>query len=219
MDKPTAPLERSLTNYHLKLLAALLMTIDHIGAVLLPEVESLRVIGRLSFPLFVWLLVQGEAHTRNFSRYAWRLFLWGCISQYFYWLAFRSDQLNILFTLLLGLLCLRGARVAPEWQLAIWVAGAGLATIARMDYAGYGILIIALLSHFQRHLLWWLGWLVLHIAFAIALPPFGFSQFPAVFAPLILISASGQQGARARWFYLFYPVHLLVLVLVRAYLS
>ncbi|MEP0957146.1 TraX family protein [Microcoleus sp. FACHB-1515] len=219
MEKSRLPI-RSLTQYHVKLIAALLMVLDHVGAILYPDVEGLRVIGRLSFPLFAWLLTQGEAHTRHFGRYAWRLFIWGCLSQYIYWRAFGvPGQLNILFTLLVGLLCLRGARVAPAWQVAIWLAGAGVATVANMDYWGYGILIIAMLAQFQRHLLWWIGWIGLHVMLAIALPNFGTSQFPAIFAPLILISTSGRQGAKARWFYLFYPGHLLILILIRAYLS
>ncbi|NEQ22571.1 MAG: TraX family protein [Microcoleus sp. SIO2G3] len=193
------------------------MVVDHVGAILYPDIEGFRVIGRLSFPLFAWLLGQGELHTRHFWRYALRLLIWGCISQYIYWLAFGVPQLNILFTLLVSLLCLRGARMAPEWQVAIWLAGAGIATAANMDYWGYGILIIAMLAQFQHHLLWWIGWIGLHIVLAIALPGFGTSQFPAIFAPLILISTNGRQGAKARWFYLFYPLHLLILVFIRTY--
>lgn len=79
-----------LNNYQIKLLAAILMVIDHIGVVLLPKVVLLRMIGRLSFPLFAWLLTQGERHTRNFQRYCSRLFFLGLVSQPFYLLALEA---------------------------------------------------------------------------------------------------------------------------------
>ena len=62
-----------LTNYHLKLLAAATMVIDHVGVVFYPDNDWLRIVGRISFPLFVWLLVQGETHTRNVWQYGLRL--------------------------------------------------------------------------------------------------------------------------------------------------
>ncbi|MEL7228229.1 MAG: TraX family protein, partial [Cyanobacteria bacterium J06576_12] len=85
-----------LTGYHLKLIAALTMLMDHVGYVFYPDVEVLRVIGRVSFPVFVWLLVQGEAHTKNVWRYGARLGMLALVSQPVYNAAFDVSQLNIL---------------------------------------------------------------------------------------------------------------------------
>ena len=62
-----------LTSYHLKLIAALTMVVDHIGVLFYPHLDWLRMIGRVSFPLFIWLLTQGEAHTKDIWRYGLRL--------------------------------------------------------------------------------------------------------------------------------------------------
>jgi len=64
----------------LKWIAIITMTIDHIGAILFPEFEVLRVIGRLSFPLFAYLLILGMENTRNIRNYFTRLFIFALIN-------------------------------------------------------------------------------------------------------------------------------------------
>lgn len=193
------------------------MAIDHVGYVFFPNEIGFRIVGRLSFPLFAWLLVQGEAHTRSVPKYALRLFGLGLISQPLYRLAFDGvEDLNILFTLLLGLGCLRLARLYPQWQLLTWVCGCLLAGVTNVDYGGYGIAVIALLWKFQPEVGWWLGWGLLHFVLVwIFLPELGSFQAPAVLAPLFVQFANHQSGKKARWFYLFYPLHLLVLLLIK----
>src|SRR5450759_5584692 len=72
----------------LKLVAIVSMTIDHVGAILLPQVGWLRIIGRVAFPLFAYQLAAGYLHTRNLARYALRLAVWGLIAQPVYMIAF-----------------------------------------------------------------------------------------------------------------------------------
>lgn len=203
-----------LTNYQIKILAALLMVIDHVGLVFFPQLVVLRFIGRLSFPLFAWLLTQGEAHTRNIWRYGIRLFVLGLISQPFYWLTFESNSFNILFTLLLGLVGLRVARSRPVLEFPVWISCGFLAEAINVDYGLYGIALIALIGRLQISPLWWMLWLSLHLL-AVGLPTLGAFQFPAVATPLIWLAANHQLGAKARWFYLFYPVHLFIIWLVK----
>lgn len=187
------------------------MLVDHIGMILFPSIVILRVIGRFSFPLFILLLVDGEKHTRNFGRYCLRLLLLGIVSQPIFGLVNPSNTWNILFTLLLGLLCLRLARVLPRWQLLIWLIGSTIAQILHVDYGAYGIVAIALIGSMRSSITWWIGWIALHLGVLIIIPHFGTSQFPAIFAPLLLNLANHQPGQKGRWFYLFYPLHLLAL--------
>lgn len=205
-----------MSNYQIKLLAAALMVVDHIGAVFFSEILGLRVLGRLSFPLFCWLLVQGEAHTKNFQQYAVRLLVLGIVSQPIYQLIFQVQRLNIFFTLLIGLICLRAARQAPRFQVLSWVGGGVLAEVSSAEYGAYGIGVIALLKYLQPgKIWWWVSWILLHLILLIAQHFLGQFQLPAIAAPLILQMVNYQPGAKARWFYLFYPVHLLVLYLIK----
>lgn len=58
-----------MSTFQLKLLAVVLMVIDHIGYFLMPSNLILRIIGRLSFPLFAFLIVKGYKYTSNSKRF------------------------------------------------------------------------------------------------------------------------------------------------------
>lgn len=213
---------RSITNYQIKLLAAVLMVVDHIGAILFPGADVLRFIGRYSFPLFCWLLVQGEAHTRNFWKYLVRLLVMALLTQPIYNLVLlkgANDQWNILLTLAIGLVCLRIARLRPALQIPCWIAGAAIAYLIPVDYSYYGIGIIALIRYFEPTALWWTAWLLLHFGLVLVEPGWGAAQAPAIVSPVFFLMANGQQGKRARWFYWFYPGHLVVLYAIQQMLT
>ena len=88
----------------LKLIACITMLIDHIGAVFFPSLILLRIIGRLSFPIYCFLLAEGAAHTKHAPRYALRLLLCALISELPYDLAFS------------GKLTLDPARYCVSWD-------------------------------------------------------------------------------------------------------
>ena len=54
-----------LSNFQLKMIAIITMTIDHIGLVFFPGVAAFRIIGRLAFPIFAFLIAEGCSHTKN----------------------------------------------------------------------------------------------------------------------------------------------------------
>ncbi|HEY9764386.1 MAG TPA: TraX family protein [Trichocoleus sp.] len=201
-----------LTNYHLKLIAAVTMLIDHIGAVFYPDTDWFRAVGRVSFPLFIWLLVQGEAHTRNVWRYGLRLGLLGLVSQPIYQLTFGVTDLNILFQLLVGLVCLRLARNQTWFQVPIWLAGAALTELLNINYGSYGIALVLIIRYFRPPIVGWLLWVGFHLVWVWQAGSF---QLPAVVTPVFFAWANGERGAKARWFYGFYPGHLALLSLVR----
>ena len=96
-----------LNSYQLKCIAIITMLIDHIGAVLFPENLVLRYIGRISFPIFCFLLAEGFYHTKNVKKYMMRLAVFAVLSEIPYDLAFRNTYIeftrqNVFFTLLIG---------------------------------------------------------------------------------------------------------------------
>jgi hypothetical protein len=95
----------------LKVIALIAMTADHVGvrfdyALPLGVLYVLFAIGGVTFPTLAYLLTEGYLHTRNFKNYALRLFIFALISIIPYAIVF-GPQLNVLFTLLLGLLIIR----------------------------------------------------------------------------------------------------------------
>ena len=96
-----------LDSFQLKCIAILTMFIDHMGAVFFPGELMFRYIGRIAFPIFAFLLVEGYFHTRDVRRYMLRLGLFAVISEIPYYLAFRETILefehqNMFYTLFIG---------------------------------------------------------------------------------------------------------------------
>ncbi len=107
----TSPTHR---NDALKIIALLTMLIDHIGAIFFPEQLLWRTIGRIAFPIFSWQLVEGFVHTSSRSKYALRLFLFGCVSQVPYMflnpdIIMHPLHINIIFQLFSGIVLLFAA--------------------------------------------------------------------------------------------------------------
>ena len=82
----------------LKISAALTMLIDHIGIILLPQFEVFRIIGRISFPIFAYMIAEGCYYTRNKLRYFAGIFSLGVVCQVVYSLESKDKYLGILIT-------------------------------------------------------------------------------------------------------------------------
>lgn len=123
----------------IKIFAYLLMFIDHVGAYLLPEVPIMRLIGRLSFPLFAWLIGVGVLNTKNYEKYFLRLMVFALISQYPFSLVFPG-KLNVLFTLLLGAMSLKAKNIYITVVLVV------ISEYLKCDWGGIGVVLISLVG-------------------------------------------------------------------------
>ncbi len=212
-----------LTGGQLKVLALITMAVDHVGAVLFPEYPVLRMIGRLSFPIYAFLLVEGFFHTRDVRRYFMWLLGFTVLSEIPYDLAFNetwfyAERQNIFFTLSLGLGVMWILEKSGEWPekiveilLAMW-----LAELVHADYGYRGILLILIFYVFRgRRLFVCAGeavWNFLWIS--------GIQRYGALAAfPIGLYNGKRGRGKSRPgtkcFFYVFYPVHLLVLYIIK----
>ena len=222
----------------LKILAVISMLIDHTGATVLrvlprysvvssvPELSRLisrmyyysRRFGRLAFPIYCFLLVEGFLHTRDVRKYAARLFIFALISEFPFDFALHHAQpfmekQNVYFTLLIGLLVLWGVRELSgciPGQLALMCMGMFLAKAMNTDYRFYGVFLIEALYilRFSR-LLQCLG--------GGAYMQYEKMPTPLAFIPVFLYN--GKRGRQMKYFYYwFYPAHLLILGLITYYL-
>lgn len=203
-----------LNSFQLKWIAVITMIIDHTGAVLFPGNMVFRYIGRIAFPIFCFLLVEGFFHTRDVRKYMLRLGIFALISEIPYDLAFRDtafefEHQNVFFTLLVGVLMMYALEQSREWPvkvtevlLAMWAAD-----LLCADYRFKGILLIAVYYFFRRY-----RW-EKHAAGAVwNLLWNGNVQMYGAVATIFLVFYNGEKGASMKYFfYLFYPLHLLVL--------
>ena len=211
-----------MSSFKLKLLAILTMLLDHIGVILFPNILWLRLIGRLAFPLFAFFITEGFRKTSDVKKYIQRLFILALVSQLPYWTAFGMDAgLNIFFTLTMGLLGLylrdKYSTDFPVFLLAI------LAFIIDASYNVYGVLLIYVIHITRNNIKKMFGYFsLLHVIYylvLLVLPYYNFKtflmQFPALLTIILFKFYNGKLGYSAKnFFYLFYPVHLLVLVFI-----
>jgi len=206
------------------------MTIDHIGAILYPELTILRIIGRLSFPIFSYLLVLGVESTRNVRNYLIRLFLFALISQVPFSLALGYTpfnlveyQLNIFFTLAIGVIILH----RPLLIIIPFMASLFL----NIDFGVYGFIMITFTGFLKESKKYGILSLIMLNFISILLWE---TQIYALFAlPLILLHMDGYFTKwiirlgnddekiiyptwRKYFFYAYYPLHLTILYLIKA---
>lgn len=211
----------------LKSIAAVTMTIDHIGLLFTHGTLYffLRCIGRLAFPLYAFLIAQGAVYTHSRLRYAVRLFLCGLVSEpvfdrVFYGSWWQPAHQNVLWTLLLGLLSLYvadgliGALKCGNFgcHTAVYLLSAAVfACAAQMlgsDYGWYGVAIVVLFYMLRAYPA------VGCAAMSVLSLARGGLQAMAVCAALPVLLYNGKKGRAGRWFYFYYPGHLAILGLL-----
>ena len=212
----------------LKGIAIITMTVDHVGAILYPEITFLRIIGRLSFPLFAYLLILGIESTRNIRSYFTRLFLFSFISQVPFFLALEYEPfgyLNIFFTLSFGLLFVHFFKKTSVYAIVPLFAS----FILPIDYGVYGIAMIGCMYILKEDTKFGVAALVL--LNALFLVPWN-SQFLSILAiPFILLHKKSslkikretdEKATIPLWikyfFYVYYPLHLALFYIIKTYL-
>ena len=93
-----------LSGNNLKIFAAISMAIDHMGVILFPDAMLFRIIGRIAFPIFAFLISEGCRYTKNKVRYFFVMTLFAVVFQTFYALFTADMYLNIFFTLSFSIL-------------------------------------------------------------------------------------------------------------------
>lgn len=235
----------------LKIIACLLMLIDHMGAALFPQVIILRMIGRLSFPIFAYLIAMGYSKTNSFFKYLYRLLIFGAASQIPFSLAFseqpsvhsffdflrfligRPDpHLNVFFTLAIGLLAIRIWDIGdskPFKTVTVLVLGI-TAEVFYTDYGIYGVaMILAFYVFRDSKIKTFISQAIVYILFNASQIIFYMYEFPgaaidlawfiqalSLLALIFIFNYNGNKGKDLKYlFYAFYPVHLLVIGLIK----
>ncbi len=227
----------------LKIVAIIAMLIDHTAATILERMLStnanellywvyfiMRLIGRIGFPIFCFLLVEGFLHTKNKVKYTLRLGAFAFISEIPFDLALfgkamNFDYQNVFFTLWIGMLVMIGIQfieskkeisVVPRVAMNVLLLVVGMLAgyFLKRDYGYWGVLTIVIMYFFRKRkmLSTTLG--------CVTLTVMSLMEITAFFAMIPIYFYNGTRGIRMKYFfYLFYPVHLLILYLICVYMG
>lgn len=213
-------LYRFLSGSALKVIAVVSMTIDHVAYYILDQqlgmddtwlYETMRCIGRLAFPIFAFLIVEGYHHTRHIGRYMLALLMTAIISEIPWQMLGNEGSHNVVFTLLLGLVTIF---LVDHIHDALWlmlletVLFAIIATMLNTDYTWHGIGLIMMFYLFREHRA---------VAFIFGFPfLIDYGIVGSAIGMAIPLMYSGRRGfVKGQWmkylFYIYYPLHLMVI--------
>lgn len=224
-----------MNNFQLKLIAIITMAIDHIGLFFFPQLLVFRVIGRVAFPLFAWFIANGAHYTKNSKAYLSRLFIFAVFAQIPFLLLNKTVntkfwELNVLFTLVLGLAAIIMVNKNPNKLLQIFSIGvcALAASLLQTDYGAAGVFSIVgfylTYKNLKKTFLLQFAIAIIFYIIPALLQTTYISQIPIIYLiePVGLISLlfiaqyNGKQGPKSKYlFYWFYPSHLLVLYVLK----
>lgn len=219
----------------LKWIAVVTMFIDHIGATIVEQTDLyllpygktldliLRLIGRLAFPIYCFLLVEGFYHTRSRKKYLCNLTLFAVLSEIPFELAIFGEILlgfhNVYWTLLLGFLVMSGVEKIREKmgtiestkktfaELALAALAAVGAELLQTDYGAIGVFLIYILYQARENRLRQCILGAVAMAYEVTAP--------AAFYLLYHYNGIRRQKRWKYFFYAFYPLHLLLLYWIR----
>lgn len=220
---PEVKAKTGLTGNQLKIIAMVSMTLDHIGFILLPQSTILRIIGRLAFPIYAYMVAEGCRYTHDIRGYFLRLLGLGLVCQVVSYAVTRSLYQCILITFSLSVVLIM---VLEQWgkQRKLAVAAVFLAVgflceglpllLPHTDYGvDYGLIgvcvpVLVWLGKSKKQKLW-----LAALGLALLGGYYGGWQFFALAAVPLLALYNGQRGKYAigKLFYIYYPLHLAVL--------
>ena len=235
----------------LHILAMTFMLMDHLWATLLPAQEWLTCVGRIAFPIFAFMAVEGYFHTHNLKKYLLRMLIFAVISEVPFDLMYGGTWFypvhqNVIWTLMMGLVGIHLMETVRKKKSTfvyilvsaiVVILGGLLGTLSMVDYYGIGVLTV-FIFYFFRGRKWWcllgqmlaLYWVNVELLGGLMYPIrlFGMEfelcqQGLALLALLPIWLYRGRQGYHSKPFqyfcYAFYPVHMLVIVLVLNFIN
>lgn len=216
-----------MSSFIFKLIAIITMTIDHLGYVIYNDISWMNYIGRLAFPIFAWQISVGYQKTKDIKLYCFRLLIFSLITQPFYMLYMSSIgirienmSLNVLFTLLTGLICIICIDKNKVWGSIISIFLVMIAEFLKFEYGAYGVLIVLIFYLFRNNKM--LLILMQAINLFNELLPKGLMSiqlYSIISILMIVLLYNGKKGKNLKYlFYVYYPLQFLILYIINLYL-
>lgn len=219
-------LQIKISTFQLKIIAALAMTISHLGHVFI-DVEShpwvafaAMFIGRITFPIMAFGIVVGYLNTSNLKKYYLRLILCWIVSIAPYHLIFNEGQSinpfnNVIWTLLVGLASIDAFVNAKSLTMKYLAFFIGTLLTINSDWGIVGIVMIQSIfyNQFKRSLIE----SVIFLTILQGLHTFIINLGIFLASPLIQLAYTKEPKKFKRWLYVYYPLHLVVIYMIKRF--
>lgn len=197
----------TLNAYQLKWIALITMTIDHIGYFIFPDQLWIRMIGRIAFPIFAFLVANSYRYTKNKKRYALTMLGFALAVLFIPSIWGYELPANIFFTLFFGFMSIYALDKKQPWHF-IWIILGVI--LSNPDYGWYGVFLIPLFYYTKKEFLW--IFFILYNIILINIQPLSWVQYFSIMALPFIYSYNNQKGKSMKYFfYFYYPIHMAVL--------
>lgn len=237
---------KKLNSNHLKIIAIIAMTIDHIADLLYPGMPNIfmsnimHIIGRLTAPIMFFFICEGYYYTKDVKKYISRLFIFALISHFAYCFAFGINfipfstgnifnQTSIMWTLawaVVALHILHGKNNLKEWQKWLLIILINLITFSS-DFSSIAVMAILFMydrrDNLKGQMISMMAWLSLYalISYLFVSKTYGLIAMTAILVYPLLKKYNKERG-KTKWlkwfFYLYYPLHLIIIGVLRIYM-
>ena len=218
----------------LKMFALLCMTIDHIGAHILNDYTPFRIIGRLAFPIFAYMIAEGCKYTHNKLKYFLTIFIEGIILQIFIFLLSDSSHMSVLitFSLSIGLIYAFDYSLRSEnnYNLVIPLMGiifvmvicgelpeGFLSEYFHIDYGFFGVMLPVMVYIFDNRVLKLLMFTSGLVFLSISMAPI---EWWSLISIIPLAFYSGERGKlKIKYlFHIYYPIHIVIILAIEEFI-
>ena len=206
-------MKKHLTSFDLRIIAIIFMTFDHVGYFLFPQYRWLRIVGRIAMPIFAFLASESFRHSKNKEMYFLRMIVLGSIFTIVKSYFAVGSTADIFLTLGFGYGILYGIEMKQYYLSAVCLL---LGIFLNVDYNWYGMLLVPLFYYLHNKM--YLMIPVVYVMTVLAVQNLYFSsiQYYAVISILILLLYNKKPGYKGMkyFFYIYYPLHIIVLNLI-----
>ena len=232
-----------MSSFVLKIIGIISMLCDHYSDVIIGENTYLNLIGRIALPIFAFQTAQSYIHSSNIKKYMLRLFIFACISQFSFFVyktMFGTKvELNVLFTFLFGIFALIAYDKIKNNYLgfSVVVIISLIAELLKTDFRWFGVACVFMFYIYSKSIdrKYEIKKLILlFVAFVVLVILFYLKQiilYPdnIIFILKVILSTcmalipiylyNGKRGYKIKYlFYIFYPLHFLVLWLLNIFI-
>jgi hypothetical protein len=219
-----------LSGNQLKIIAVISMTLDHIGFIIYPQYVIFRILGRISFPIFAYMISEGMYYTKNRIKYFIRVLILGIGCQLIYFLSDNGNIINVILTWAMAIFTIYLYQKAKENANPIYKMMFAVYLIAlfvfcefipyvyvnspyKVDYGFVGVLLplVCYIPKNKYIKLTLLAFGMLFLVFSLE-----YYQYWCYLSLIFLFVYNGRKGKMnlKNFFYLYYPLHIGVIYLI-----